>query len=257
MSAGVRIVLVVGAAGRFAGHVVSALAERGFTVRGLARNEASAAKARANGAAQIALGDLGDPQSLDAAVRGVVGVFHIGPAFSPHEAEFGLNMVRAARVGGVKKFVFSSVIQPTYAKLSNHASKIPVEEALFESGLDYTILRPTNFLQNLASAWPAVVANGSFGEPFPKTAAVARVDYRDVAEAAAMAFIDDRLSHGAFDLCAGGSPTREDIVRDMSEVLGRPITALEPEFDDWAARANLPYDQTQKQVLRQTHRETA
>lgn len=253
MSDNVRRVLVVGAAGRFAGFVVSALAQKGIAVRGLVRDETAAAAARARGAAEIAVGDLRDPESLDAAARGVHGVFHIGPAFAPDEATLGINMVRAAQRAGVEKFVFSSVIQPTYAKLANHASKIPVEEALFESGLEYTILRPTNFFQNLTPAWPAVIANGAFGEPFPKTAKIARVDYRDVAEAAAIAFSQGRLGYGAFDLCADGSPSREHIVAIMSEVLGRPIVAIEPGFDEWAARANLPYSDAQQQLLRQVH----
>ena len=251
MSESVHSVLVIGAGGRFAGLVARALAEHGFKVRGLVRDDLAAASALANGAQEIALGDLRDPASLDAAVQGVDGVFHIGPAFAPDEARLGVNVVRAAQRGGVRKLVFSSVIQPTCASLPNHASKIPVEGALFAAGLDYTILRPTNFLQNLAPAWPAVLANHAFGEPFSKTARVARVDYRDVADAAVIAFAGQRLSHGAFDLCADGSPNREDIVAIMGEVLGRPITAMEPDFDAWAAMANLPYDDAQKQVLRQ------
>ena len=253
MSEEVPKVLVVGAAGRFAGLVVSALAEKGISVRGLVRNEAAAAAARTRGAAEIAIGDLRNRESLDAAARGVRGVFHIGPAFARDEATLGINMVRAAHRARVAKFVFSSVIQPTYVNLPNHASKIPVEEALFESGLEYTILRPTNFFQNLTSAWPAVLANSAFGEPFPKTARIARVDYRDVAEAAAIAFSEGRLAYGAFDLCADGSPNREDIVAIMSEVLKRPIAAAEPSFDEWAAQANLPYDDAQQQVLRKVH----
>lgn len=181
-----------------------------------------------------------------------LGVFHIGPAFAPDETQLGLNMLGAARSAGVRKFVYSSVIQPTCTKLSNHAAKIPVEEAIFESGLEYTILRPTNFFQNLAPAWPSVVERGTFGEPFSRHSRVARVDYRDVADAAAIAFAEDRLSYGAFDLCADGSPDREDIVALMSEVIGRPIAAAEPAFDDWANAAGLT-DATQRDALRRIH----
>lgn len=39
----------------------------------------------------------------------------------------------------------------------------------------------------------------------------------------------------------------------MSDVLGRPILAAEPDFHDWAASAKLPYNDAQKQVLRQVH----
>lgn len=253
MTAQPEIILAVGAHGRLAGLVPPALRNRGFKVRALVRDEASATRARQNGATEVAYGDLRVPDSLLAAVRGVYGVFHIGPAFAPDEAQMGVNMVRAARQGGASKFVFSSVIQPTYVTLPNHASKIAVEEALFGSGLDYTILRPTNVFQNLVVTWPAVVRSGTFGEPFPRTMRVARVDYRDVAEAAAIAFSSDRLSYGAFDLCADGSPNREDIAAIMSDVLRRPITATEPDFDEWATKADLPYDEGQIHVLRQIH----
>jgi uncharacterized protein YbjT (DUF2867 family) len=92
-----------------------------------------------------------------------------------------------------------------------------------------------------------------FAEPFAKTARVARVDYRDVAEVAAMALTEDRLAHGSFDLCADGMPSREDIAAVMSEVLGRRIEAGEPSFEDWAASAKLPYDDRQKQLLKKVH----
>ncbi|AZO81924.1 MULTISPECIES: NmrA family NAD(P)-binding protein [unclassified Bosea (in: a-proteobacteria)] len=253
MTAEIDTVLAVGAHGRFAGFVPPALRGKGIKIRALVRDDAAAAAALGNGATELARGDLRNPDTLLAAVRGVQGVFHIGPAFAPDEAEMGLNMVRVARQEGVAKFVYSSVIQPTYARLPNHASKIVVEQALFESGLDYTILRPTNVFQNLVAAWPAIVETATFAEPFPATMRVARVDYRDVAEAAAIAFSSNRLSYGAFDLCADGSPNRDEIVALMSHVLGRPIAAAEPNFDTWAAKASLPYAPAQIEVLRQVH----
>ncbi len=235
-------VLVIGAAGRFAGLVVPELARRGVIVRGLVRDDAKAALARAGGAAEIAFGDLRDRTSLDAALRGVDGVFHVGPAFAPDEAELGIRMVEAARQAGVRRFVFSSVIQAANTALANHASKIPVEAALYGSGMQYTILQPTNLMQNIGAAWPGVLAGGVFAEPFPKTARVARVDYRDVADAAAIALTGDRLAYGSFELCADGLPDREEIAALMGAALGRPIAAGEPSFADWVAAARPPYD---------------
>ena len=116
-------ILVVGATGRVAGMVTSALSHRGMTVRALVRAESNIASAQRNGATHVVIGDLRNPDSLAAAVSGVDGVFHIGPAFTPDEAEMGCNIVAAAKREGVKKFVFSSVIQPTHAGLANHRSK--------------------------------------------------------------------------------------------------------------------------------------
>lgn len=253
MSNKIGKVLVIGGSGRFAGLVVPALAEKGIESRVLVRSQPASNRASLNGAAEIALGDLRDTGSLADAVRGVQGVFHIGPAFAPDETRLGLNLLEAARQAGVAKFVYSSVIQPTYVKLPNHAAKVPVEEAIFESGIEYTILRPTNFFQNLTGAWPGIVRNQAFGEPFPKTARVARVDYRDVADAVAIAFSEDRLGYGAFDLCADGSPSRQDIVAIISDVIGKKVAALEPTFEEWVAAAKLPYSEEQLVVLRQVH----
>ncbi|TIM71713.1 MAG: NmrA/HSCARG family protein [Mesorhizobium sp.] len=246
-------VLVVGATGRFAGLVVPELVRRNATVRPLIRDPASAEKARRLGVSEVVTGNLRDPQSLEDAVEGVDGVFHIGPAFAPDEAAMGVAMVEAAARAGVRKFVFSSVIQPTNTRLKNHASKVPVEDALYSTNMEYTILHPGNFMQNIAAAWPSIVRDGVFSEPFPKTAKLARVDYRDVAEVAAIALTKARLSYATLELCADGMHSREEIASMMSEELGRPISAGEPTFGAWAANARLPYDDRQLQLLAKVH----
>jgi uncharacterized protein YbjT (DUF2867 family) len=241
-------VLVVGASGRFAGLVVPELVRRNATVRALVHDPAKAEKARMLGASEVAIGDLRNRRSLESAVEGVAGVFHIGPAFAPDEAAMGVAMVEAAAQAGVQKFVFSSVIQPTNTKLKNHASKVPVEDALYSTTMEYTVLHPANFMQNLAAAWPSVVEHGVFSEPFPKTAKIARVDYRDVAEVAAIALTEARLSYATIELCAG-MHSREEIASMMGEELGRPVLAGEPTFAEWAANARLPYSDPKMELL--------
>ncbi|MDX8507100.1 NmrA/HSCARG family protein [Mesorhizobium captivum] len=246
-------VLVVGATGRFAGLVVPELVRRNANVRALIRDSANVEKARQFGASEVATGDLRDRRSLESALEGVDGVFHIGPAFAADEAAMGVAMVEAAARAGVRKFVFSSVIQPTNTRLKNHASKVPVEDALYSTNMEYTILHPANFMQNIAAAWPSVVEHGVFAEPFPKTAKLARVDYRDVAEVAAIALTESRLSYATLELCAAGMHSREEIVSMMSEELGRPIAAGEPTFAQWAANARVPYSDHQMQSLAKVH----
>ena len=53
----------------------------------------------------------------------------------------GVAMVEAAKSANVEKFVFSSVIHPSISAMINHAAKGPVEEALYESGMTYTVLQ--------------------------------------------------------------------------------------------------------------------
>jgi uncharacterized protein YbjT (DUF2867 family) len=244
-------ILVIGAAGQTGGLVAAELARRGTIVRTLLRSPMAESAARASGATDILIGDLRDPASVARAVRGVQGVFHIGPAFVPDEAHLGVSLVEQAKRADVRKFVFSSVIHPTNGALSNHASKLPVEEALFKSGMEYTILYPATFFHNLAAAWPTVVATGVFAEPFSATASLARVDYRDVAEVAAEAFSSDRLAYGSFELCADEMLNRIDIAKIMSEVLERPVAAIAPDFETWAEQTQPPYDGRQMVLLKE------
>ncbi len=111
-------------------------------------------------------------------------MFHINPAFALNEAELGTTMVKAAEDAGVTKFVFSGVIHPAVSKLPNHAAKLPVEEAIVESGMIFTILQPTMFMQTIDAAWDEVMRNNRFPLPYSKQMRVCYVDYRDVAEVA-------------------------------------------------------------------------
>lgn len=233
-------VLAVGAAGPSAGLVVPELAKRGARVRGLVRDPDQGDAVRKNGAAEVSVGDLTDRGSLDTALEGVDSVFYIAPAFIADEAEIGRGVVDAAKRAGVRRIVFSSVIHPVISALANHIEKVPVEEAIVESGMEYAILQPGGlFFQNLAGGWERVVETGVFAEPWSTGTRFSRVDYRDVAEAAAIALTEDRLLYGTYQLCAEGVLDRRDVARLMGEVLGREIRAerldpdeVAPEGDD-------------------------
>jgi len=123
--------LAVGAAGKFAGLVVPALAERGVKVRGLIRD------ATQGEAVKLAQYRKRRPRPPTPRHR-----------FLPDEAEIGKSMVNSAKRAGVRRFVFSSVILPILSALGNHAQKAPVEEAFLTSGMEYTFLHPTVFFQN-------------------------------------------------------------------------------------------------------------
>jgi uncharacterized protein YbjT (DUF2867 family) len=218
-------VLAFGASGEFAGLVVSALARRGILVRGFVRDARQVEKVRAYGAHDVAVGNLTDIASVKRALDGVESVFYIAPAFLPHEAEVGVQVVAAAASAGVRRFVFSAVIHPVLSRLENHAAKAPVEEAVLNSNLEYTFLHPAVYFQNYAASWRRTVDTGVLAEPWSTETRFSRVDYRDVAEVAAVALTEDRLLYGTFELCAPGMLNRHEVAALMGEVIGRPIRA--------------------------------
>ncbi|WP_025514914.1 SDR family oxidoreductase [Bordetella trematum] len=241
MSKEKETVLVVGATGRFGSLAVPVLAGEGLRVRVLVRSTAKAKAALKAGAHEVVHGDLRDAASLAAGAAGASGVYYMSPALAEGQAELGLGLLRAAQRAGVRRFVFSSSIRA----LDDPAAKRAVESALYESGLQYTLLRPASFMQNLLDLWPAVRRSGVLAAPFDPLARIARVDYRDVAEVAAIALGSDRLAHASLELCAPGAYNRHEVAALMSQFLGRPVYAGQQDAAAWAAQAGLPYDARQ------------
>jgi uncharacterized protein YbjT (DUF2867 family) len=222
---GDRTTLVVGASGRFAHHVVPFLAQRGVRVRGLIHDALTADDVRRSGAAETVVADLTDPASVAKAAEGAARVFYIAPAFLPGEAEVWRRFVATAVAAGVERIVFSSVIHPVIAELANHIAKAPVEEAILDAGVEYTFLHPALYFQNFAGTWDKVVSADTLAEPWSCETRFSRVDYRDVAEVAAVALTEDRLLYGTFELAAEGWLNRHDVARLIGNALGREIRA--------------------------------
>jgi uncharacterized protein YbjT (DUF2867 family) len=229
---------MIGATGQFAGLVVPELKKKGVVVRALVQDANKAAIAKTRGADETVLGNLEDEESLLKASRGMDGVFHIIPAFQD-EIKIGLAMVKAAKTAGVKKFVFSSVYH-TSLSLVNHADKRPAEEALYKSGMDYTILQPAMYMQMLAGSWEMAKERGQIIMPYAKLSKMSYVDYRDVAEVAALAMTGTALSYGTFELCSPGMYNRLDLAALMGDALGQTVEAGEISPEKWAQLVQIP-----------------
>lgn len=102
--------------------------------------------------AEIIQADIAEPAQCVPLLHGATVAYHIGPTLHPHETEIGYYMIDAAvkeasRPGNTfAHFVYSSVMNPQFRKLLNHDRKRYVEEYLLESGLKFTILNPSDFL---------------------------------------------------------------------------------------------------------------
>ena len=218
-------ILAVGAAGPFAGLVVPELARRNAVVRAFVRKPEDEPIVRRNGASEVALGDLTDAASIQRALAGITSVFYVSPVFLADQAAIGQRVVAQAIAAGVKRFVFSSLIHPVLSGLPNHASKAPVEEAVLDSDLEFTFLHPSILFQNYARTWPSIIESGVLIEPWSNEIRHSRVDYRDVAEVAAIALTEDRLLNGTFELCSEGMLNRHDIAAMIGDTTDRTIEA--------------------------------
>ncbi len=156
------MILVVGATGSLGRQVVKKLLAKGETVRAMTRDRSKADDLKARGA-QVVLGDLRDPESLEFAVRGasaVVAAAHSllgrGPTASSIVDDEGHRaLIDAAKEAKVGHFVYTSAM----GAAANHPidfwrTKAKIEKYLTESGLRYTIIRPSAFME--VHAWELI-----------------------------------------------------------------------------------------------------
>lgn len=159
-------ILVTGATGAQGGATAAALLAAGFHIRVLARNPESAlARTLAGRGAQVLKGDLADPASIGAAMRGVGGVFSVQVPDSgggDSERRHGFNLIHAARQAGVRHFVHASVCEagkhtafPGWDSgcwsQQYWTDKWDIEEAVRNAGFPYwTVLKPAFMMDNFA-----------------------------------------------------------------------------------------------------------
>ena len=219
-------VLVLGASGYTGSAVTRELVKRGGEVRGLIRNAGNTDAVKANGVSEVIVGDFLELETVELAMKGADGVWFIGPRFMAEEETLGVSMVDAAARAGVRKFVLSGVYHPVIKDLVNHQVKRTIEDHIYKSDLDFTVLQPSRYMHGLMlSTWDSMIKDGVIADAFNPDQRFAYVDYNDVAEVAAIAFTDDRLARGTFELSSQGEYTGHELAESLGAVLGKKLRA--------------------------------
>jgi uncharacterized protein YbjT (DUF2867 family) len=206
------MILITGASGTIGGAVVRLLSEAGVAVRAMTRDSE-----RISADVEVVLGDVDSPPPL----AGVDTVFLI---VLPGRGLAVLDAARAAGVGrvvlvsaiGTGERVGDAVVGPWFAA---------AEEAVRGSGMDWTILRPTNFASN-SLRWLGEI---NTGRPIPDASNGVPdgvVDPRDVAAVAAAVLRADH-SGQTYTLTGPELLTLADQAAVLTRVLDRPVWTKE------------------------------
>lgn len=226
------MILVVGASGVLGREAARKLLAAGHRVRATARDPGHLADLEHAGA-EVRPADLIDPASLGAACQGVDAVFvaaHslLGTGRCTSDAIDGAGhraLIDAARSAGVKRFVYTSA----RGAAADHPvdffrTKAAVERYLEASGVDFTILRPSAFMEwhvhNLLGK--RIVDAGTttlFGRGNNPTNFVAA---RDVAEHAVLALADTGTIGRTLEIGGPDNVTKLGVVAIYERLLGRP-----------------------------------
>jgi uncharacterized protein YbjT (DUF2867 family) len=246
-------VLVTGANGRTGRAVVSALARYGAThgadpaprIRAFIRDAAQAPALAAIGADEHAVGNMADPASIATAMTGCDALVHIGPPMHPDELSMTQTFIRIAKDQQLAHFVYYSVMHPLRREVRHHRLKLETEECVIESGLTYTIVQPTRYMQHLENIWKTVSEQGVHSMPFNTQVRFNVADLTDLAEATARVVLESAAQgptsgrhHFATYELAGPEPlSQDDMAKILTEELGRTVVARALPLEVMAERA--------------------
>jgi NAD(P)H dehydrogenase (quinone) len=230
------MILVTGAGGKTGNAVVGALAARGAKVRAFVRRAEHEPDLRERGAQEVVVGDLRSAADLGRALEGARSVYHICPNVHPDEGVIGRAAIAAAGAAGVEHFVFHSVLHPQTEAMPHHWNKLRVEEALFTSGLPFTILQPAPYMQNVLAGWAAIAGRGVYSVPYPVETRLSLVDLEDVADAAATVLTAPGHLGAIYELAGTLPMSQTEVAAILAEQVGRPVAAVSELVDTWEKR---------------------
>lgn len=197
-------ILVIGGTGKTGRKVVNGLQNLNQNVRVGSRNSTPAF-------------NWEEPERWSRALRGMDKVYI---TFQPDLAVPGAldaieNLVKIAAREGVKKLVLLSGKGEKEAELC--------EQVIIHSGIDYTIVRASWFMQNFSESFfldPIRAGHVALPKPEAKVPYVSTVDIADVAVAALM---NDHHNGKIYELTGPETLTFEEIVGKISNAAKRPI----------------------------------
>jgi uncharacterized protein YbjT (DUF2867 family) len=206
-------IVVTGATGAIGRLVVTGLLDAGHPVRGMSRHPQ---RASLPDGADVVFGDLDDPSTLRHSFDGAAQLVLIAV---PETVE---AVVSRAQQAGIEHVVVvsSAAVTAGYDTTYNAV----VEQAVMDSGLDWSIVRPGEFATNSLLIWgPAIKTDRRAVEPFPDQLGhpIHEADVADVV----LADLLDPGRHGRNDTVIGpDSLTKREQVAVIAEAIGEQIT---------------------------------
>jgi uncharacterized protein YbjT (DUF2867 family) len=230
------MILVTGAAGKTGLAVIRAIARQGERVRALVRRNDQVQVVIDAGAGKSISGDMIKASTFNQALKDIDVVYHICPNVSPHEVEIGRHLIRACIEQGVNRIAYHSVLHPQTEDMPHHWAKLQVEELLIRSGLDFTILQPGAYMQNVQGNWKGIIEEGRFTVPYPVDTRLSMVDLQDVAEVASRVMLNPKYSGAIFELVGPETLNPQEIAEILTDELGLQVSAQEESLEAWKSR---------------------
>jgi uncharacterized protein YbjT (DUF2867 family) len=217
-------ILVFGALGNVGTQVITALQAQGVLVRAADLNPQDIGQ-RFGESVDAVRFDFGMPETFATAVKGVKGMFLMRPPQISDVQRLMFPVIDAAREAGVEQVVFLSLIGIENNRQVPHYK---VELYLRDSGMDWTFLRSSFFMQNLNTTHRAEIKERN--EIFVPVGSgkTSFIDARDIGAVAALALTEEGHANQAYELTGPQALDYYEVADLFSHVLGRSIVYRSP-----------------------------
>lgn len=179
--------------------------------------------------------DYDRKETLDSAFEGAETVMLISGE-GPNDLRFRQHKdaIDSAKKAGVKRIVYTSVVNPSHSSRFIWAGAHADTEAyLKKSGIAYTLLRDNPYAANLDDLLVHAKKAGTFAIPGAK-GKVAYATHGDIAAAAAKVLTESGHENKVYDMTGPEALTGFDIADMVSDILGLPVSGVEADYDSFS-----------------------
>jgi uncharacterized protein YbjT (DUF2867 family) len=244
--------LVVGATGMVGMEICRLLREEGKSVNALVRESSDGEKTKKlqELGVQLTRGDIRNSATIAAALQGASAVIttisSMPFSYVPGENDIQsvdldgmINLIDSAKTAGVQHFIYTSFSGYLDLDFPLRNAKRSVEQHLQQSGMVYTILRPSCFIEVwLSAAVGFDAANAKVQLYGDGTKPVSYISYMDVARFAVVCLTNPAARNAVLELGGPEKLSQLDAVNIFEQVSGKkfevqhiPEMALKSQFD--------------------------
>ncbi len=228
------MILLTGATGLVGRDIVRLLSQRGYAARALVRNPQ---KARDLPGITWVAGDLAKPETLPAAFKGTKTLFLVS-SIGEDTVALQHNAIEAARNAGITHIVKLSAFGASgHSKAPICLWHYQIEKEMQESGMDWTILRPHHFMQNLLTQTQYIINDGVVYSA-SGDGKIPYIDARDIAAVAAVTLTQPGHRGKKYVITGSEALSYRQATEIISKTIGRPLRFVDESPEDARARRN-------------------